>query len=100
MSNFSGKKRTDRLDIPKQLRVDQTLGRQIRARADLSHRSIQGYLLFLIHLGLKHEPEYAGKAENAGISQMPSEFVSQPYLPMSVGVSPRRNKSERRKVSA
>lgn len=98
MNNSATK--TDRLDMPRQLRMDPTLSRQIRARADLSCRRIQDYLLFLIQLGLKHENECMVKAEDVGSRQFASEFVRQPYLPMSGGVSPRRVKSDRRKAGA
>lgn len=92
-------KRTDRLDMPRQLRMDESMGRNIRARAELSHRSIQHYLLHLIALGLKHEDECLRKAEGAGDRQMasvtsassePAPHAVPSMAPVSVGVRSRR----------
>lgn len=66
-------KRTDRLDMPRQLRVDETLGRHVRTNAELSHRSIQHYLLYLITLGIKHENECLNKAEGVGPRRVQSD---------------------------
>jgi|SRR6185437_339792 len=53
-ASFLGK-RTDRLRVPRQLGFDPELGHEIRARAARSRRTIEGQLLHLIIIGLKHD---------------------------------------------
>jgi hypothetical protein len=48
-------KRTDRLELPKQLRIDPDMSRQIRESATLNRRSIQQQLLLYVELELKAE---------------------------------------------
>jgi hypothetical protein len=60
---FTGK-RTDRLELPRQLRADAELARLIRMRAGVNRRTIQQELLHLIDVGLK--------AESVSFRQTPS----------------------------
>ena len=48
-------KRTDRVQLPRQLRIDPEMGRRIRARAELNRRTIQQELLHLVERSLKAE---------------------------------------------
>jgi hypothetical protein len=48
-------KRIDRIEMPRQLRLDQDLGRVIRTRAGLNRRTIQQEILHLLEFGLKSE---------------------------------------------
>jgi len=65
-------KRTDRIELPRQLRTNADLGRKIRVRAEINRRSIQQEILYLIEQGLK--------SEDVGICQTPSVNVSQQML--------------------
>lgn len=48
-------KRTDRVELPRMLRVDPDLGRLIRDRAAVNRRTIQQELLHLVESSLKSE---------------------------------------------
>ena len=50
-------KRSNRLEMPRQLRADEDLGRRIRSLAETNIRSIQEEILWLIRQGLKAEEE-------------------------------------------
>ena len=65
-------KRTERLKLPEQLRTDEGMARRIRARADLSHRSIGQEIIFLLTAGL----EYEGLRERNGINAEPRHLLS------------------------
>lgn len=54
-------KRTDRLELPRQLRSDPELASRIRNRAEINCRSIQLEILFLIQQGLKVEDGVLGR---------------------------------------
>ncbi len=60
-------KRTDRVEMPRQLRIDPDLGKRIRARSALNRRTIQQELLHLIEKSLK--------AENVRLRRVPSVRV-------------------------
>jgi hypothetical protein len=48
-----GEKRTNRLDVPRQLRVGETLGRLIRDLAEREQRTIQQQMVVLITKGIQ-----------------------------------------------
>jgi hypothetical protein len=75
-------KRTDRLELPRQLRVDSEMGRKIRMRADLNRRSIQNEILYLMDLAIK--------AEEGGFCQLASDGVGQQKLPLAGPVRSRQ----------
>jgi hypothetical protein len=59
-------KRTDRVELPRQLRLDPEMGKRIRTRAELNRRTIQQELLHLLESGLK--------AEKVRFRRLPSKF--------------------------
>lgn len=64
---FNGK-RLDRIELPKQLRVDADMGRCIRNRAALNRRTIQQEILHLL--------ERALQSEEVGISHGSSDRIN------------------------
>ena len=60
--------RTDRLEMPRQLRVDAEMGRKIRMRADVNRRTIQQEILHLIDVGLQSEEVGVGRAASDSVS--------------------------------
>lgn len=53
LDGLLGEKRTDRLDVPRQLRVGETLGRLIRKLASRSGRTQQQMMVVLLTKGIE-----------------------------------------------
>lgn len=65
-----GEKRTDRLDVPKQLRVGETLGRVVRKLAAQERRSIGQQMIELVTKGLEQHCRETGKEVSGLFSQV------------------------------
>ena len=68
-------KRTDRLDVPKQLRVGETLGRLVRKLAGRSGRSIQQMLVVLVTKGIEPYCRETGNSLADLLNESASDFV-------------------------
>jgi hypothetical protein len=68
-------KRTDRLDVPRQLRVQESLGRVVRRLAEREGRTIQQQMVVLIVKGIQTHCQENGDAFNEMVRQAASDFV-------------------------
>ena len=64
-------KRTNRLEMPVQIRTDEELGNLIRARAESNIRTIQGEILWLIRKGIKAEEVELRQAASGDVRRTP-----------------------------
>lgn len=68
-------KRTDRLDVPKQLRVGETLGRLVRKLAGRSGRTMQQMLVVLVTKGIEPYCRETGNSMAELLHESASDFV-------------------------
>jgi hypothetical protein len=68
-------KRVDRLDVPKQLRVGETLGRLVRKLASRSGRSIQEMMVVLVTKGIEIYCRETGNSFADLLHETASDFV-------------------------
>jgi hypothetical protein len=68
-------KRTDRLDVPRQLRVGETLGRLIRSLARRSSRTIQQQMVVLLTKGIESYCRETGNSLPDLLQETASDFV-------------------------
>jgi hypothetical protein len=91
LENLSGEKRTDRLDVPKQLRVGEMLGKLVRKLAARNQRTIQEQLVVLVTKGIEAYCRETGNSLTDLLHETASDFV-RPGLIRADGV--RRNSKE------
>lgn len=85
-------KRTDRLQLPEQLRADPDLGAAVRFLAQINRRSIQLQILHWILEGVEEEKAKLSQTASAGVT-----FVAEPK---SVPGSSRQVSSRRKEDAA
>jgi hypothetical protein len=75
LDQLQSEKRTDRLDVPKQLRLGTTLGQLIRRLAERGGRSIQQQMVLLITKGIEQHCRETGNALGDLLHESASDFV-------------------------
>ena len=70
-----GEKRTDRLDVPRQLRVSGPMGFVVRRLAQQGGRTYQQQLVFLVTKGIQRHCEETGNEFGELIRQAESDSV-------------------------
>ncbi|GAC1632808.1 MAG: hypothetical protein NVS9B14_06510 [Candidatus Acidiferrum sp.] len=64
-----GEKRTDRLDVPRQLRVQESLGRVVRRLAEQEQRTVGQQILVLLIKGVEQHCREMGKEVSGLLGQ-------------------------------
>jgi hypothetical protein len=87
MSDFLGK-RLDRIRFPSQVSVDPEMGSAIRSRASRRLRSLGAQIVYLLTIGLNHDPEEAvherpvteghGNSQRLTEEKSATNFLAQP----------------------
>jgi hypothetical protein len=70
-----GEKRTSRLDVPRQLRVGETMGRLVRRLAEREQRTIQQEMVILIAKGIEAQCRENGDEVSGLVRQISSDGV-------------------------
>lgn len=90
LEKLSEEKRTDRLDVPRQLRVGETLGQLIRKLASRSGRTQQQMMVVLLTKGIEPYCRETGNDLSSLLHETASDFVRP---------GPIRSESVRREVA-